>query len=83
MDLVGFGKRLLASVGLVAGGCGTLPEFFVDAGRDAAKETLRKSVEETVERAVNGVVEELWDLSGVSPPPEADDEGKRDADGGR
>ena len=83
MNRVGFGKRLLVCVVLVAGGCGALPGFLVDTGRDAVNEALEKSVEDAVAESVNGVVDDLWDLSDVSRPPEADDEGEGDADGGR
>lgn len=81
MNRLAFVKRWLACVVLLAGGCGTLPDFLVEAGRDAAKEALEKAVEEAVEEAVNGVVDDLWDLSDVPHPLEVDSEGDRDADG--
>ena len=80
MNRTVLGKRWLAGVVLAAGGCGALPDFLVDAGREAAKEALEKSVEEAVEQVVNGVVDDLWNSNNVSRPLEADDEDGRDAD---
>lgn len=81
MNQLAFGKRWLVCIVLLAGGCGTLPDFLVEAGRDAAKEALEKSVEEAVEEAVNGIVDIPGILSDVPHPLEADSEGERDADG--
>ncbi len=80
MNRIGFGKRWLAGVVLVVGGCGAIPDFLVDAGRDAAKEALEKSAKEAVEQVVNGFVEDLWDSDDVLGPLEVDDEGGSDAD---
>ncbi len=84
MFRMGYGKRLLVSAALTAGGCGAIPDIIMDAGREAAKEAIEKSIEdavgEAVEGAFNGVADDLWDLSGVSRAPEADDEGYRSAD---
>ena len=78
MNRIGLGKRWLAGVVLAAGGCGALPDFLLDAGREAAKEALEKSVEEAVEQVVNGVVDDLWNSNDMSRLLEADDEGGRD-----
>ncbi len=80
MNRIGLGKRWLAGVVLVAGGCGAIPEFLVDAGREAAKEALEKSVEEAVGQVVNGVVNDLWDSNDLARLLEADGEGERDDD---
>ena len=80
MNRMGSGKKWFACVVLVVGGCGAFPDFLVDAGRDAAKEALEKSVKEAVEQVGNGVVDDLWNSNDVSRPLEADDEGGRDAD---
>lgn len=76
MNRIGLGKRWLAGVVLVAGGCGAIPEFLVDAGREAAKEAL----EEAVGQVVNGVVNDLWDSNDLAHLLEADGEGERDDD---
>ena len=80
MNRTGLGKRWLAGVVLAAGGCGALPEFLVEAGRNAAKEALEKSAREAVEQVVLGIVDDLWNSNAVSRPLEADDEGGRDAE---
>ncbi len=76
MNRIGLGKRWLAGVVLVAGGCGAIPEFLVDAGREAAKE----AIEEAVGQVVNGVVNDLWDSNDLAHLLEADGEGERDDD---
>ena len=76
MNRKGLGKRWLAGVVLVAGGCGAIPEFLVDAGREAAKE----AIEEAVGQVVNGVVNDLWDSNDLAHLLEADREGERDDD---
>ncbi len=75
MNRIGFGKRWIVCVVLVAGGCGAFPDSFVDTGRDALKKTLEKVVEEAVEQVVNEVVDDLWELSDASDALEADGEG--------
>ncbi len=83
MNRIGSRRRLLVCAVLLAGGCGALPDFLVDAGRGAAKEALEESVEDAIDEVVNGVVDDLWDLSDVSHALEVDDAGGRDTDRGR
>ena len=79
MNRMRFGIGMLTGVVFVVGGCGAVPEFVVDAGREAAKEAIENAVEDAVGAAVGGVVggvaDDLWDVSGVAGLPEAADEG--------
>ncbi len=74
MNRTGLGKRWLAGVPLAAGGCGAVPDFLADDGRDAAQNALEKSVEAAGEEFVSGVVNDLWDLSDATQAQEADGE---------
>ncbi len=80
MNRLGFGKRWLAGAVLLVGGCGAVPDFLVDAGRDAAKKALEESARQAVEQVVNGFVDDLWDSNDVFGPLAADDEDVSDAD---
>ena len=74
MNRNGLGKRWLAGIPLAAGGCGAIPDFVADAGREAAQDALEKSVEAAVEDFVSGIVKDMWDVSDALPTQEADDE---------
>ena len=86
MNRIGFGKRWLVCVVFVTGGCGTMPDFLLDAGRDAVQETLEQAVKNAVEKALeqvigqaveqtaDGVLDDLLDPSDASPALENDGE---------
>ncbi len=75
MNRFGSGKRWLACVALGFGGCGAIPDFLVDAGREAAKDAL----EEAVEEVLSGVADDLWNSIDGFRPRESDDGAGRDA----
>ena len=80
MNRIGFDKRWLACVVLVVGGCGAVPDFLLEAGRDAAKETLEKSIEEAIENVLGGGVDDLWNSIDMPRPLDTDDEAGEDAE---
>lgn len=84
-------KRSRGSVGLMlllpVLGCGAMPDFVLDTVRDSAKEAFEQQLEELVNQAVGGLLDEVTlplDLTADEEPSDdsttADDESSGDED---
>ena len=68
MKRIGIGKRWLACVALLGGGCGAIPDIIVDAAWLSAKEALQEAVGDAVDDVIDGTVGELLDLDARELP---------------
>ena len=81
MNRTGFGKRWLACAALLAGGCGALPEFIVDAAWLSAKEAVQEAVGDAVDGAIDDTIGVLPDFDDLELPfgEQGEDEENSDA----
>lgn len=68
MKQIGYSGTWLASVALLSGGCGAIPDVVVDAARSSAKEALQEAVGDAVRDLVDNTVGEILDMSDFELP---------------
>jgi hypothetical protein len=68
----------LAYAGLLAGGCGSIPDVIVDSARSSAQENFQQAIENVINDVIEETIAELFDLADFEVPfagGSADEEG--------
>lgn len=80
MKRIVLGKRWLACVALLGGGCGAIPDIVVDAAWLSAKEALQEAVGDAVDDVIDDTVGELLDFDDFEFPFAEQSEDEEDDD---